>query len=162
MSLHTAVLSAFRHQGWQFQPVQGQEVIETYFEASNGKLFVHAQSHSEAGILTVVANASPNVPSTHLRAASELIMRTNKELNVGNFELDWDSGQVMFRVSNIFGQSTPDERIIASLVHTTVAEMDRFIPFLATLCRMGKGELLLLRVPELMAQDDLQTHVAAP
>ena len=82
-------------------------------------------------------------------------MRTNKDLNLGNFELEWESGQVMFRVTNVFPPNRHDARIIASLVHSAVAEMDRLTPFLGEILRTSKGELLLLKVADLMKREDL-------
>jgi hypothetical protein len=82
-------------------------------------------------------------------------MRTNKVLNLGNFELDWDEGRVMFRVSNLFQPNRVDERIVSGLVYAAVAEMDRLTPFLSIFCRTPAGELLLLRITELMSREDL-------
>jgi hypothetical protein len=154
--LHEAVVAVFKQMNWEFRPVPGMEVIESGFEAHHTKIFVVAQTHAEAGIVTVVSHASFNVPTTHLRAACELLMRTNKQLNLGNLELDWDSGQVMFRIASVFAEGAAIERkVIASLVHTAVAEMDRLTPYLSELARLGTGELLLLSVPELMQRGDL-------
>lgn len=158
-NLHAAVLKAFRSMGWQFREVPGVEVLESWFEAFHTKVFLHAQSHAETGIVTIVSNASFPVPKTHAKAVCELLMRNNKQLNLGNFELSWDEGQVMFRIATVFPPDRGDERIIASLVHTAVAEMDRLVPYLAEICRLGTGELLLLNVPELMAREDLLPEV---
>ena len=161
-ALHAAVLNAFKSMGWEYHVVPDAEVVETWFEAHHTKVLVHAQSHAEAGIVSVVSNGSFPVPDTHCKAACELLMRTNKELNLGNFEMDWDSGQVMFRVSNIFSPNRFDERIIASLVHASVAEIDRLTPYLAEVCRTLAAALPLLDIPELMARDDLLPDVPAP
>lgn len=154
-ALHAAVINAFQSMGWQYRAVPNAEVVECWFEAHHAKVLLHAQSHAEANLLSVVSNASFLVPKTHLRAVAELLMRANKELNLGNLEIDWDSGQVMFRVSNIFVPNRYDERIIASLVHAAVAEMDRITPFLAELCKLGTGELLLTSISDLLAREDL-------
>lgn len=154
-SLHNAVFAAFNNRAWEYRAVAGQEVIEAYFEAHHGKVFLHVQTHAPANVVTVVSNASFTVTKAHLRAAAELLMRTNKELNLGNFELDWDSGQVMYRISNIFSADHHDEKIIASLVHSAIAEMDRLTPFLGELCKLCASDLILLSVPELMARTDL-------
>lgn len=153
--LFSATVSAFNAQGWAFQPVVGHEVIEASFEAHHAKVPLHVQIHSEAGIVSIVARATVLVPVTHRLVVSELLMRTNKELNIGNFELDWDDGVVMFRATNIFSGGRFDERIIAGLVHTSVGEIDRLTPFLGEVCCQPKGELLLLSIPELMKRNDL-------
>jgi hypothetical protein len=154
-ALFDATLAAFKTQGWHHRQVSGMEVIESDFEAHHTKVPLHVQVYGEPGIASVVANASLAVPTTHRLAAAELLMRTNKELNVGNFEMDWDSGDVMFRATNIFPEGHYDERILAGLVHAAVAEVDRLTPFLGEICRTPKGELLLLKVPDLMKRQDL-------
>jgi hypothetical protein len=154
-ALHAAVINAFKSMGWQYRAVPDVEVVECWFEAHHAKVLLHAQTHAEANLVSVVSNASITVPKTHLKAVAELLMRSNKELNLGNLEVDWETGQVMFRVANLFSPNRHDERIIASMVHTAVAEMDRLTPFLAEVCRLGTGELLLLNIPELLAREDL-------
>lgn len=154
-ALHAAVINAFKSMGWQYRVVPDVEVVECWFEAHHAKVLLHAQTHAEANLVSVVSNASFTVPKTHLKAVAELLMRSNKELNLGNLEVDWETGQVMFRVANLFSPHRYDERIIASMVHTAVAEMDRLTPFLAEVCRLGTGELLLLDIPELLAREDL-------
>ncbi len=153
--LHAAVLNAFKERKWAYRVVPDSEVIEADFEAHHTKVSLHVQSFGESGVLSVVADASFPVPRSHYVAVSELLMRTNKELNLGNFELDWDGGRVMFRVSNMFPPNRVDVRIVSGLVYAAVAEMDRLTPFLSIVCRTPAGELLLLRITELMAREDL-------
>ncbi len=153
--LYSATLAAFKKMGWQYREVAGMEVIEADFEAHHTKVPLHVQVYGQAHIASVVSTLSINCPRTHRLAVSELLMRTNKELNLGNFEVDWDSGTVMFRICNIFAAGQYDGKILASLVHTTVAETDRLTPFLGEVCRTPKGELLLLKIRDLMKRQDL-------
>ncbi|TDU69267.1 hypothetical protein EI77_02915 [Prosthecobacter fusiformis] len=160
-ALYAATLTTFKSQGWHYREVPGMEVIESDFEAHHTKVPLHVQVYGTAHIASVVATASMKVPPSHRLQVAELLMRTNKELNLGNFELDWDSGEVMFRISNIFPPHRYDERILASLVHSTIAEMDRVTPFLGEICNTPKGELLLLRVRDLMKREELLPPVPA-
>ena len=154
-ALHAAVLEAFKGMGWQYRIVPGMEVVECAFEAHHTKVLIHAQSHAETGIVTVVSNSSVAVPRSHLLPVCELIMRNNKEFNLGNFELDWDSRQIMFRTASVFPPHRADTRIIRNLAVTAVAEMDRFTPYLLELLRTSELELPLFRVSELVAREDL-------
>jgi hypothetical protein len=154
-ALHASVLNTFKNQNWAYRKVPNMDVVEADFEAHHGKVHLHLQSFSEAHILSVVATASIPVPSSHSTRAAELLMRVNKELNVGNFELDWDGGAVMFRQSNVFPRNRFDEEVIAGLVHTAIAEMDRMTPFLGELCKTGKEMLPLVSVKDLLLREDL-------
>lgn len=154
-ALHAAVLNAFKAQGWAYRKVEQDEVIESDFEAHHTKVSLHVQSFGDSGIMSVVAGASIPVPKSHYLAVCELLMRVNKELTVGNFELEWETGQVLCRVTNVFPPNRAEERIIAGLVHSTVAEVDRLTPFLGEICKTPQGELLLLRVAGLLKREDL-------
>lgn len=154
-SLHVTVLNAFKSRNWAYREVPNLEVVEASFEAYHGKIPLHVQSFPEVHIVTVVSQASLNVPATHKPRAAELLMRANKELNLGNFEMEWDSGMVMFRMSNVFPKHRYDEGIIASLVHNAITEMDRMTPYLGELCQTSKVMLPLLDVPGLLKREDL-------
>ena len=154
-ALHATALSMFKEMGWHYHEVPEHNVIECNFEAHHTKVPLHMQVFGDTHIVSVVANATLQVPSTHRLPVCELLMRVNKELNLGNFELEWDSGQVMFRITNVFPPHRHDSRILASMVHSAVAEMDRLTPFLGEIIRTPKGELLLLKVADLLKREDL-------
>lgn len=154
-TLHVAVLNAFKAQNWAYREVPGMEVVEADFEAYHGKVPLHVQSFGGAHIVSVVANSSITVPASHKARAAELLMRANKELNVGSFEMEWDAGVVMFRQTNIFSKHRYDEGLIASLVHNAIAEMDRMTPCLGELCKTTKAMLPLLDIPQLLKREDL-------
>ncbi len=154
-SLHVAVLNAFKSQGWTYREVPGMEVVECGFDAYHGRVLVHVQSFAEAHFVTVVSNASVAVTQTHKARTAELLMRANKELNLGAFEVEWDTGQVMFRQGNVFPKNRYDENVIAGLVHNALGEMDRLVPFLGELTRTKKEMLPLLDMKELLAREEL-------
>jgi hypothetical protein len=154
-ALHVAVLNAFKSQKWAYHEVPDMEVVEASFEAYHAKVPLHVQSFPDAHIVSVVANASLTVPPSHKVRAAELLMRSNKDLNVGAFEMEWDAGLVMFRQANIFPKHRYDEALIASLVHNAIAEMDRMTPFLGELCRTTGAMLPLLDLAQLLRREDL-------
>lgn len=154
-ALHAAVINAFKSHQWAYQEVPGMEVIEARFEAYHGKVPLHVQSYGDAHIVSVVAIASLTVPHSHKSRAAELLMRANKELNVGAFELEWDAGQVLFRQANVFSKHRYDESLIANLVHNAISEMDRMIPFLGELSKATAAMLPLLDLRQLLQREDL-------
>ena len=145
------VLDTFAKAGWSCRQVEGREVVESEFEAHHGKVFLHLQTFPEIGAVSVVAEAEGNFSPAQISSSAELLMRANLQLSVGAFELDWDTGRVTFRASNVFAdRATPD--LIASLVRTTVVEMDRLTPHLAIL-RRHEGRYR--DIPGLLAREDL-------
>lgn len=130
-------------------------MLESSFEAYHTKVPVHVQSYGDMHLISVVATASITVPHTHKSRAAELLMRVNRDLNLGNFELDWDQGIVVFREGQVFSKHRYDESVIINLVHNAIAEMDRMTPYLVELCKATPAMLPLLDLKQLLKREDL-------
>ena len=153
--LFFAVQKTFSRMGWQFRPVEGREVLEADFEVYHTRTRVHAQVFAQLNALSVVGTLMHRIPDSRSGTVGEMLMRTNKELTIGNFELDHDTGTVLFRATNIFPPGGADGNIIASLVHTTLAEVDRLTPFLTIILRLSPAELGALNLKTFLMREDL-------
>lgn len=154
-ALFSAVQETFARMGWECRRVEGREVVEADFEVYHTRTRIHAQAFADLQAVSVVGALSHKVPDSRSGTVSEMLMRTNKELTMGNFELDHDSGTVLFRATNIFAPEHVDGNIIASMVHTTLAEVDRLTPFLTIVLRMTTVELGALNLKTFLMREDL-------
>lgn len=154
-ALFLAIGETFTRMGWVSRRVAGREVLEADFELHHTKARVHAQAFPELNALSVVTQSGHRVPDSRSGLISEMLMRTNKDLTIGNFELDYDDGTVMFRATNIFPPGGAHGQIIASLVHCALAELDRITPFLTLVLRMGNEELAGLNLKTFLMREDL-------
>ncbi|MEM7602649.1 MAG: YbjN domain-containing protein, partial [Verrucomicrobiota bacterium] len=155
-SLYLSVKQAFEKAGWSFAEVAEREVIRAGFEAHHTRVDLHVQVFEKLGTVSVVSE-SPNLTSDPAKRErlAELAMRVNQTLTVGNFEIDWDDGRLMFRLSNIFSSAEGDLSIIQGLIHNTVGEMDRIAP-LESMIHQSEGPTLAgLDIRSLMTRDDL-------
>lgn len=155
--LFRQVQVAFEKEGWAHEPVDGRsdEVLRAAFEAEHTRVDLHVQVFDPIRAISVVAESPLTTadPARRERLA-ELAMRTNEGLTVGNFEMLWDRGLLMFRVCNLFSQAGADAAIVAGMVHATVAEMDRIAPLVTTLHRAQGAELAALNIPALLQRED--------
>lgn len=161
--LYSTVLSVFASEGWACAEVSGREVVHAGFEAHHTRVELHVQVFSELAAVSVVSESPRQCtgPAQRERLA-ELAMRVNQTLTVGNFEIDWDSGRLCFRVTNLFSSPQGDPAIIRGLVHTTVGEMDRIAPLEAILLGAEGPSLASLDLPSLIRRVDLLPDVPAP
>ncbi len=153
--LFSAVRETFTRMGWDARRVEGREVLEADFEVYHTRTRIHAQAFAPLHAVSVVGTLGHRVPDSRSGVVSEMLMRTNKELTIGNFELDHDTGTVIFRTTNIFPPENVDGNIIASLVHATLAEVDRLTPFLTLVLRMNAAELGALNLKTFLMREDL-------
>jgi hypothetical protein len=154
-NLFSALRETFSRMGWECRRVEGREVLEADFEVYHTRTRIHAQAFAPLHALSVVGTLGHKVPDSRSGVVSEMLMRTNKELTFGNFELDYDTGTVLFRTTNVFAPDRVDGNIIASLVHSTLAEVDRLTPFLTLVLRMNAAELGALNLKTFLMREDL-------
>lgn len=155
--LYLSVTSAFDSEGWAHAPVEGREgeVLRAGFEAHHARVDLHVQVFDAIRAVSVVAESplQTDNPACRERVA-ELAMRTNEGLTVGGFEMQWDRGLLMFRLTNLFADEQADSKIVTGMIHAAVAEMDRVAPALATLHRAEGAELAAIDIGELLQRED--------
>ena len=121
-ALFDTIKSTFDSENWSYDLVEGREVILAGFEAQHLKIKLHVQVFEEIGGISVVSESERITYSAALRERlAELILRTNQTLTVGNFEMFWDEGRIVFRASNLFPDRKGDPEIIAGMVHSTIS-----------------------------------------
>ena len=108
--LFETVKKTFDSENWAYSQVEDREVILAGFEARHLKVNLHVQVFEEIGGISVVSESEKTTYSAALRERlAELIFRTNQTLTVGNFEMSWDEGQIVFRASNLFPEGAGDK-----------------------------------------------------
>jgi len=150
-----SVIDAFGVQGWHCEPVEGREVLTAAFEAHHTHLHLHAQTFTNLNALAVVGETPLQLDEERLPLALELLMRANKQVTLGNFEYDMDRSLVVFRITNVFEKEVYDPDIISSMVHCTIAEIDRIVPMVSVINRTADDLLDDLSIPLLLEREDL-------
>lgn len=158
--LFELITEAFALRGWNYEVVKPQEVIESHFDAYHTRVRLHVQAFDEIGAVSVVGYASVQVPAARCGLIAEALMRYNQTLTLGNIEMDYDSGRVFFRITNIFASDEGGPAIIGSMVHSTIAEIDRLTPLLTILLRQTPEELRTLNLKLFLQREDLLPPVS--
>lgn len=150
-----SVIDAFGKQGWHCETVENREVVTSAFEAHHTHIHLHAQAFPNLNALSVVAESPMAFEARRLPFALELVMRANKQLTLGNFEYDLDRSLVVFRITNLFEKEFYDPDIISSMVHCSIAELDRIVPLASVINRTADDLLDDLSIPLLLEREDL-------
>jgi len=150
-----SVIDAFGKQGWHNEPVEGREVLTALFDAYHTRVRLVAQVFTELNLLCVVAEAPLEMDQDRYDMFFELLMRANKQLNVGSLEYDIERNELVFRVSNFFDREKFDIEIISSMVHAGIAEIDRFLPYANILATTAEELLPDLNIERLLMREDI-------
>lgn len=157
------VTSTFEDNGWAFHQVEGAEVVEAGFEAHHTKVQLHVQAFPQLNGISVVSESVLLFSDPDWRAkVAELLMRVNQTLTVGSFEMVWDLGRPVYRVTNMFPRDHFDSSILTTMVEATIVEMDRLTPLLSVISKASPMELAQIDIEALMRREDLVPDVEEP
>ena len=125
--LDTAI-AFFQEDGWPFQPLEGQPILQIGFQGDNGQWVCFAQAREEQAQFVFYSVVAARAPEARRPALAEFLTRANFGLIVGNFELDWDDGEVRYKTSlDVEGdQLTP--ALVKQMAYANVVTMDRYLP----------------------------------
>lgn len=98
-----ALLSAIEEQlerrGWPHERLPGRDVVTFPFQGDDERWFVYAEAREDSGRAIFYSVVPFNVPRERRAAVAEFLTRANYGLQIGNFELDLDDGEVRFKTS---------------------------------------------------------------
>jgi hypothetical protein len=127
VSMREVVHAFLEEEQWQFTEPNAR-TIRFWLSADHGDLEGRAILEEEYGIFVFYSRLPIRVPKEKRSVATELFMRINWNLSVGNFEMDMDSGRVFFRTSVDVDGDELRLAVVRNLVYTNFRVMDRFIP----------------------------------
>jgi hypothetical protein len=118
----------FQEDDWSFTQVEGQPVLRLGFQGDNGQWTCFAQLREEQAQLVFYSLCPVNVPEDKRTAAAEFLTRANYGLFIGNFEMDWDDGEIRYKTSIDVDGDRLVPVLVQQLVYTNVLMMDHYLP----------------------------------
>ena len=76
--------------------------------------------------LIVLAQCVPRVDENQRTHAAEYLTRINYELHLGNFQLDFETGDIMYRISQSLGDDELSKDIIAKIICMPLAMFKKY------------------------------------
>jgi hypothetical protein len=129
-----------RH-GWQAEPVDDPEpTLRLRVQGRNAAWSVYVRALPDAGVLAVYSVFPIDTPPERRVAMACAVARANTGLQVGNFELDLDDGELLFKTAIALRGEPLTAALFAPLIEDNIAAMDDFFPVLgAVLYDMTPG-----------------------
>jgi hypothetical protein len=118
----------FKRDGWLCSPVEGQPVLWSSFAGENGQWSCVALGLEETDQFAFYSICPVNAQPDLLAATAEFIARANADMLIGNFELDWDTGEIRFKTSIDVEGSGLTVELVSAQVYANVSTMDRYLP----------------------------------
>ena len=124
----SVIINFFTEDDWAFTKIKGEPVLRMAFQGKNGKWTCYAKARTEQTQFVFYSICPVNVPESNRLAIAEFIARANYGTIIGNFELDFASGEIRYKTSIDVEGSTLTFPHIKQLVYTNVMMMDEYLP----------------------------------
>lgn len=125
--------------GWHPQRDDDNYVYRSYFVGNNGEVTCFAQVRVDLEQLIFYVVMPMRTPENLRLAVAEYITRANYGLRIGNFEMDFDDGEVRYKSSLDFEGVTLGPELIRNALYPAVQTMDRYLPGILAVMYGGKN-----------------------
>ena len=123
-----ATISFFTEDDWHFTKIKGEPVLQMVFQGEHGKWTCYAKARQEQEQFIFYSVSPVNAPENKRLAVAEFLTRANYGTIIGNFELDFASGEIRYKTSIDVKGNFLSSEALKQLVYTNVMMMDRYLP----------------------------------
>ena len=127
----------FRDDGWPFAEIDGASAASTSFHGVSGQWACLAQAREAESQLLFYSLCPVAVQPGQYAAAAEVVARANAGMIVGNFELDYDDGEIRFKTSIDVEGDRLSPALVKRLVYANVHTTDQYLPAIRAVLEDG-------------------------
>jgi hypothetical protein len=141
-----AIKLFFKEQGWLFSQVEDKAILILGISSPNGKIqcFVNViESEYKFMFYSMCGISCPEDKRTEV---SELITRLNYGKFLGNFEMDYEDGEIRYKTSMYYKDVTPTTDLIKYFITINIGTMDTALPGLTGVVFGGMSPLAALEL----------------
>lgn len=121
------MLKFFEQDEWTVSKIDNRPILQMRFEGNHGKwqCFAHAKEEKQQFLFYSICLSK--VPTERRQALAEFLTRANFGLLMGNFELDFEDGEIRFKTSIDVENFSLSPEIVKQYVYTNVLMMDCYL-----------------------------------
>ncbi|MGI6604734.1 MAG: YbjN domain-containing protein [Firmicutes bacterium] len=122
------VIEFFTEDDWKFSRLEGKPVITLPCSGRNGNWHCFAEAREEQEQFIFYSVCPVKVPESKRSAVAEYITRANYGMVIGNFELDFNDGEVRYKTSIDVEGDALSPALVKNMVYINLSTLDRYLP----------------------------------
>ncbi|BAY81539.1 hypothetical protein NIES267_10160 [Calothrix parasitica NIES-267] len=126
--IYKAVLNFFKTEEWEFVEEEDELILYMNFKGENGEWVCLAKVIEVENQFIFYSLYPQAVPQDKRLAIAEFITRVNYGTVLGNFELDFDDGEIRYKTSIDVEGDNLSFALIKQMVYANVMMMDEYLP----------------------------------
>ena len=123
-----AAIAFFRDDGWPFEQIAESSVLHTSFKGRHGQWECFARTQESPQRFMFYSLCPVSVSEEKRQSISEFSSRANYGLAIGNFEFDFEDGEVRYKTSIDVEGNGLTSSLIKRLVYANVVTVDQYLP----------------------------------
>jgi hypothetical protein len=127
-TIFEVIVNFFKTEDWQFQRTETELTLRLAFQGKNGKWNCYARAREEQEQFIFYSICPVNAPEEKRISVAEFITRANSGMMIGNFELDFNDGEISYKTSIDVEGDRLTTALIKRLVYANVMMMDEYLP----------------------------------
>jgi hypothetical protein len=148
MSAQVDQLSAYLDRGTiVYDQDDDRGLFRMLFEGKHGDIRV--MMIIDEAMLQVFTYPANKIPEEHRQSIAEAITRANYGLKLGNFEMDFEDGELRYQTALPLGDTFPDDEIIDHVLYVGGAMVDRYLPAFLSIIYGNEDVKLAIRAAEM-------------
>jgi hypothetical protein len=124
---------------WKYEILEGENVLRFHFKGSAGRLLCYADVDEEKDWLIFYSYLPVNAPPEKMHEMAEFVTRANRGMRIGNFELDFEDGEIRYKTSIDIEGGELSNKMIDNLMRANLSTMNRYFSGMMELIYSDKG-----------------------
>lgn len=136
-AIYDAMVDFFKKDEWPAVPIEGQTAMTMNFQGQNGRWGCVGRVEEEKEIILFYSYCPMKAPEDKRPIMADFLTRANYGLYIGNFEMDYNDGEIRFKTSIDVEGDRLSFDLMKRLVYDNVGVMDKYLPGIMTIIYGG-------------------------
>jgi hypothetical protein len=124
--LFSTLIDYMEEEEWKYEILEGETIIRFHFKGRAGRLLCYGEVDEEKCWVIFYSYMPVNSTPEKMTAVAEFLSRANRGMRIGNFELDYDDGEVRYKTSIDVEGGELTNKMIDNLLRANLTTIDRY------------------------------------
>ena len=126
IGIFSRLIDYMEEEQWKYEILEDETAIRFNSKGRNGRVLCFCEVDEAKYWLTIYSFLPVNVPPNKIGAAAEFVARANRGIRIGNFEFDYDDGEIRYKTSIDVEGGELTSKMIDNLLKANLTAVDRY------------------------------------
>jgi hypothetical protein len=123
-----ALATFFRNESWPYTQIDNQPALQLGYRGEAGEWLCYCQARDDVFQFVFHSVCPLTVPPAKRLAMAEFLTRANYGMLIGNFEMDFEDGEIRYKTGVNLEDTNLTDSMIRPQVYANVLMMDKYLP----------------------------------